>query len=463
MTPRLSSDDLAAALGARLGGTVRDLRRLSGGASRVTSAFDLVAPDGEARPLILQMDRAGGAPGQAKARLEHGLLDAAVRAGVPVPAVVAAPDAGPAAGPAADPLGGAWLVVERLAGETIPRKILRDPEWAVARSALTAQCALALAAIHTIDPATIEGLPRADPLRDPLPLLDALGEVRPALELGVRWLAAHRPEPGPGGRSRVTVHGDFRCGNLLVDADGLRGVLDWELAHAGDPAEDVGWLCAPAWRFGGPGEVGGFGAVPDLLAAYEAAGGESLAPERVHWWQVYATVKWAAICALQASVHLSGATRSVELAAIGRRVCESEWDLFVLLGVAPPADLPEPVAAAGPLPPFGRPSAAELVEAVREYVEGLMERDEGAAGFEARVARNALGVVERELQLGPSIAAAHAARLADLGFPDDAALAAALRAGDLDEDWRSVAPALAAAARDQLLVANPAYLPPATA
>ena len=450
MPPRLSTEELAAALGARLGGTVRGLRRLSGGASRATSAFDLETPDGVTRPLILQMDRAGGAEGRAKARLEHALLEAAHAAGVPVPAVVAA-------GEEADALGGAWLVVERLEGETIPRKILRDPEWAPARAALTEQCAHALAAIHTMDPATIKGLPPADPLRDPLPLLDGLGEVRPALELGVRWLAAHRPEAGP----TLTVHGDFRNGNLLVGPEGLRGVLDWELVHAGDPAEDIGWLCAPAWRFGGPGEVGGFGSLPALLAAYEDAGGASIAPDRVHWWQVYATVKWAAICALQASVHLSGMTRSVELAAIGRRVCESEWDLFVLLGVRPPDDVPEPVAAAGPVLPFGRPTAAELVDAVREYVEGLMEHD-GAAGFEARVARNALGIVERELRLGPSIAVAHSARLADLGYADDATLAAALRAGDLDTTWRRVAEALAASARDQLLVANPSYLPAAT-
>jgi aminoglycoside phosphotransferase (APT) family kinase protein len=466
MSPRLTTEELAAALGARLSGSVQGLRRLSGGASRITSAFDLETGDGAApRPLILQMDRSGGAPGRAKARLEEGLLEAAGRAGVPVPAVIAAPDWDADPDAAADPLGGAWLVVERLEGETIPRKILRDPEWAVARDALTVQCGSALAAIHTIDPATVAGLPPTDPLGDPLALLDTLGEVRPALELGVRWLAAHRPDAGPNADATVTVHGDFRNGNLLVGPDGLRGVLDWELAHAGDPAEDIGWLCAPAWRFGGPGEVGGFGTLAELLGAYEEAGGAPVAPERVHWWQVYATVKWAAICALQAWVHLGGMTRSVELAAIGRRVCESEWDLFVLLGVPPPADLPESVAAAGPLPPFGRPTAAELTEAVREYVEGLMERGEGAAGFEARVARNALGVVERELRLGPSIAAAHAARLAELGYADDAALAAALRAGDLDADtdWRRVAPALAASARDQLLVANPSYLPATTA
>jgi aminoglycoside phosphotransferase (APT) family kinase protein len=447
MAARPSTEELAAALGRRLGGTAVELRRLSGGASRVTSAFELQTPDGPARPLILQMDR-GGAPA-GRVRMERALLRAAGAAGVPVPAVVALGER--------DELGTSWLVVERLAGETIPRKILRDEEWAGARPALTGQTGRALAAIHGIDPATIESLPRADPLADPLPLLDALGEVRPALELGVRWLRAHRPPDGP----RVTVHGDYRLGNFLVGPDGLRGVLDWELAHAGDAAEDIGWLCAPAWRFGGRGEVGGFGALPDLLDAYAGAGGEVVAPARVHWWQVYATVKWATICALQASAHLSGATRSVELATIGRRVCESEWDLFTLLGTPPPAAA-GPAPAGAPTAPFGRPTAAELVQAVREYLDGALQRGTDGARFEVRVARNALGMAERELVLGPGLAAAHAARLAALGFADDGALASALRSGALDAEWQSVAPALAAAARDQLLVANPSYLPAAT-
>jgi hypothetical protein len=181
----------------------------------------------------------------------------------------------------------------------------------------------------------------------------------------------------------------------------------------------------------------------------------------VHWWQVYATVKWATICALQASAHLSGATRSVELAAIGRRVCESEWDLFTLLGTPPPPTA-GPVPADGPRSPFGRPTAAELVEAVREYLDALLERSADGARFEARVARNALGIAERELLLGPAFATAHAARLAGLGFGSDAALATALRSGALDGEWESIAPALAASARDQLLVANPAYLPAAS-
>ena len=185
-------------------------------------------------------------------------------------------------------------------------------------------------------------------------------------------------------------------------------------------------------------------------------------PARVHWWQVYATVKWATICALQASTHLSGLARSVELAAIGRRVCESEWDLCTLLGPPPPPSAAPVAAAARPTAPFGRPTAAELVEAVREYLDAELERGVDGARFERRVARNALGIAERELVLGPTLAAAHAARLAALGFAGDGALASALRSGALDDEWDSVAPALAASARDQLLVANPAYLPAAT-
>jgi aminoglycoside phosphotransferase (APT) family kinase protein len=453
MTERLTAGEVAGALGEYLGGEVIGLRRLSGGASRVTSSFDLRVGD-EVRPLIFQQDRGDGVAQGGRVLVEQALLRAARAAGVPVPEVVALGEH--------DRLGTGWLVVERMEGETIPRKILRDPEWAGARQALTAQCGRALAAIHTIDPEGIVGLESRDPLRHPLNFLDALGEVRPALEFGARWLDANRPETG----RPVTVHGDFRNGNLLIGPEGLRGVLDWELAHAGDPAEDIGWLCAPAWRFGGDGVVGGFGGLDELLTSYAAAGGEEIEPARVHWWQVYATVKWATICALQASAHLSGGTRSVELAAIGRRICESEWDLFVLLDLAPsraPAvDETDDGAAPEILAPFGRPTAAELVEAVREYLERkVMETSEGAVKFEARVARNVLRTAERQLQLGPAIADAHRARLAALGFEDDAALAAAIRSGKLagDAEWAATGEALAAAARDQLLVANPGHLP----
>jgi aminoglycoside phosphotransferase (APT) family kinase protein len=443
-----SPDEVASELGRVLDGTVRDLKRLSGGASRITSSFDLEADDGTVRPLILQQERGHGLVPGSRVLVEGTLLRAAGDLGVPVPLVVAAGADG-----GLDP---GWLVVERLEGETIPRKLLRDPEWATARSALTAQCGSALAAIHRIDPDAVPGLPRRDPLRDPLPFLDGLGEVRPCLELGVRWLELNRP----ASTRRVTGQGDFRMGNLLVGRHGLRAVLDWELAHAGDPAEDIGWLCARSWRFGGPGRVGGFGDLPELLAAYTSAGGEAIDPGRVQWWEVYAAVKWAVICALQAATHLGGSTRSVELAAIGRRVCESEWDLLLLLDLTPD-DADGSDTDLGPPPvvePFGRPTAPELVEAVREHLEASMDRGGGRAAFDDRVARNVLLVVERELRLGPGIARAHADRLGDLGFEGDASLASAIRSGAFDRDLGTVGRALGTSARDQLLVANPRYL-----
>ncbi|HWE69156.1 MAG TPA: phosphotransferase, partial [Acidimicrobiales bacterium] len=173
-----ATDDVAEALAAMLGGRVENLRRLSGGASRVTSSFDLIESSGATRPLIIQQDRGDGATQNGSVSAEAELLEAAHLGGVPVPEVVAS---GEGRG-----LGRRWLVVTRVEGETIPRKILRDPEWEEARQHLTAQCGRALAAIHAIEPASVPGLSATDPLADPRPLLDALGEVRPALELGAR-------------------------------------------------------------------------------------------------------------------------------------------------------------------------------------------------------------------------------------------------------------------------------------
>ena len=108
-------------------------------------------------------------------------------------------------------------------------------------------------------------------------------------------------------------------------------MLDWELTHAGNPAEDLGWLCVKAWRFGGGPPVAGLGSREELLAAYRAAGGADITLEELRWWEILGTLRWGVICLTQAWAHLSGAHRSVELAAIGRRVCEQEWDLLLLL------------------------------------------------------------------------------------------------------------------------------------
>ncbi len=445
--------DLADKLGAALGGRVEAIRRVSGGASRVTSTFDLEMATGKVRSLVLQQVRGTDLARRPDVEVEAALLRAAREIGVPVPEVVAAGGS--------DRLEPGWLVVEHLEGETIPRHILRNDEFAAARTALTEQTARALAAIHAIDPERVPGLPPTDPLGHPLDFLDALHQRRPVLELGARWLALARPA---GGESAV-VHGDFRMGNFLVDGDGLSGVLDWELAHRGQPAEDIGWLCSKTWRFGGPARVGGFGELDRFLDAYTSAGGRGVDVDDVRWWEVYAAVKWAVICLLQATTHLSGSSRSVELAAIGRRVCESEWNVLDLLGVAMP-EVGGPVSEgvekrelASETQLFGLPSAADLLEAVGEYIETkVMTSTEGAARFEARVARNVLAMVGRELLRGPAALAAHAERLRNFGVPDDATLAAAIRAGHYDDDLVGAGAVLAPGVRDQLLVVNPSYL-----
>ena len=297
---------------------VEDVIRLPGGASRETWSFSLREPGATAQRLVLRRDPPG-APGSGL-RLEADLVHAARRAGVPVPRVVAAGDA-------SGGLGAAFMVMEFVEGETIPRRILRDEGLADVRPLLADQCGQVLAALHRIPPAEVPGLAGGDALEQLRGLLDRLGQPHPAFELGLRWLAETRP--ARSGES--VVHGDFRNGNLIVGPEGIRAVLDWELAHLGDPFEDLGWLCVKAWRFGSTLPVGGFGTVEQLVSAYEGAGGGRVDRGALHWWQVLGTLRWGIICIVQALTHTSGVVRSVELAAIGRRVCEVEWDLLELL------------------------------------------------------------------------------------------------------------------------------------
>lgn len=443
--------ELAAALAEVTGvPSVTGLRRLSGGASRETWAFDA-----DGRRLILQRERPGGMR-TAGMGTEAALLRAAAGEGVPVPAVVAT-DANRAG--AAAVLGPAWMVVERVEGETIARKILRDDEYAAARPRLAAQCGEALAGIHRIDPGAVPDLRGGDQVAQLRDALDGVGEPHPAFELGFRWLDRNRP--ASVGDQDAVVHGDFRNGNLVVGPDGLRAVLDWELAHLGDPLEDLGWLCVRAWRFGAAPRVGGFGTVDDLVAAYEAASGTTVDRAALRWWEVLGTLKWGVICAVQAHTHLSGVIRSVELAAIGRRVCEVEHDLLLLVpgGASPGTAEPEGADPSAPVPALhDAPTAGQLVEAVREFLEGdVLPSAEGRVRFHTRVATKVLAIVERELAAGPGPALAHEAALADLGFGSDAALASAIRSGGLDDRVAEVTAVVGRAVDAKLAVANPAY------
>lgn len=299
--------------------TVEDLRRMPGGSSRETWSFRTGNTSDGARRLVLRRDPQG-APSSGVV-LESALLRAAAQAGVPVPAVVAWGDAGSV-------LGSAYVVVEHVEGETLPKRVIRQTEQQGTGDELAAQCGRILAAVHSIAPASVPGLAGGDQLEQLRGLLDHLGQPHPTFELAIRHLSEGRPARS----GETVVHGDFRNGNLIVGPRGVEAVLDWELAHRGDPLEDLGWLCAKPWRFGSSAPVGGFGSIDSLVGAYEVASGTAVDRVALSWWEMLGTLRWGVICIVQVMTHLSGMVRSVELAAIGRRVCEVEWDLLEMLG-----------------------------------------------------------------------------------------------------------------------------------
>ena len=314
----MQGEELNTALSKLLDGARIDgLRRLSGGASRETWSFTAAADDGESRRLILRRDPPGAPRGMA---LEARLLTSALKGGVPVPPIVTSSD---------DPtvLGSAFIVMDHIDGETIARRILRDDEFAEARPKLAGQCGEVLARLHSVHPDEIEGLAGEDPVGQYRAVLDASGEPHPTFELAFKWLEGNRPPT----TAEAVVHGDFRHGNLIIGPDGLRAVLDWELGHSGDPMEDNGWLCAKAWRFGAAPPVGEFGTYDQLIEGYESAGGRPVDRAALRWWETLGVLKWGIMCIMQRTAHTSGMVRSVELAAIGRRVCENEWDLLNML------------------------------------------------------------------------------------------------------------------------------------
>jgi aminoglycoside phosphotransferase (APT) family kinase protein len=324
---KLDPERLGAICARHLGGpvTIDGLRRLSGGASRESWSFDTVTGDGTRQGLVLRRDP-GSTVGSTDRSTEYELLQAAGAAGVPVPTVrfLLDPD---------DDIGDGF-VMDRIDGETIPRRILRDDEYAEARDVAVGQLGTIAAQIHAVDVATLPKMAVLGPLeqiqqyRD---LLDMMGEPHPAFELGLRWLEDRAGVTGTGTEPKL-VHGDYRNGNFIVGPEGIRSVLDWELSHLGDPVEDLGWLCVKSWRFGVVDKpAGGFGSAEALLEAYAAAGGGEVSPERLRYWETFGTLKWGVICEMQCHSHLQGLVRSVELAALGRRIAENEWDLLELI------------------------------------------------------------------------------------------------------------------------------------
>ena len=305
---------------------VTKLQLLAGGASKETWALTLETAAGT-RELIVR--RAGGGAmysEQLTLEGEYKVIQAARAADVTVAQPLEyLPDV----------LGREAFVSQRLHGETIGRRVVSRPELSVARAALPARMAQELARIHSVALEGLEFLPGAQVgsgaahcIARLYAELDSVSEPHPVIELALRWLTLHEP-PSHG---RILVHGDFRIGNLMVSQTDLVGVLDWEFAHTGDPAEDLAWPLIRAWRFGRDDQhLGGIGDLEPFLNAYNALTERAITLETLFYWEIMGNVKWAIGALTQAKRHLDGLEQSVELAVLGRLSSEMEFELLYLL------------------------------------------------------------------------------------------------------------------------------------
>lgn len=407
------------------------LERLSGGANMESWRFSA----GDADCVLRRAPSAEMMEGRP---LDHAaeaaLIRAARAAGVLAPEVLVElePDDGIGSG----------FVMRALPGTPDPRAILAEAEPEL----LIGEIARELVAVHSADCTglTVPVMDTAAALGELRTRFLTYGGDRPILALALRWLENNLPAPV----APRLVHGDFRLGNLLVEAGRLTGVLDWELAHLGDPHEDMAFGCMTVWRFSRPDRPGyGLTTIAHLAEAYEKAGGARFDPARFRFWTIYRTFWWALGCLQMGTFWRAGHDRSVERVVVARRTAEQELDLLLLLEeLAPEAerDRPLPPAAEPLTAGTGEPSAAEILTAVSEWLASdVKPLVSGRGGFDLAVARNALGIVARELTQRPQAA--------------DAALAADLLAGTADLSTPGLLARLRRMALDKLAADMPKY------
>ena len=296
------------ALEAKLG-PIASLRQLAGGASKEAWAVDLA----DGTELLVRRASVGVIHRDTLTlEQEFKVLEAAVAAGVAAPRPIEY---------LGDVEGHEAFAMERVRGETIGRRIVRNPP-----PGLPEQLAEQVARIHTVEP--LDFLPRGDVIRRFYDELDSVGEAHPAIEYGLLWVRERLRPP----ETTTFCHGDFRIGNVAVDEHGLVSVLDWEFAHVGDPVEDVAWPIVRAWRFGADDRrLGGVGEVEPYLERYNELTGRDVTSEELEVWEVLGNVKWAIGCLTQCRRHLNGQDRSVEYAVLGRLAAEMEYELLHLI------------------------------------------------------------------------------------------------------------------------------------
>jgi aminoglycoside phosphotransferase (APT) family kinase protein len=453
-------ESLAAVVTKRIDGCrgLVSCERLSGGASQETYRLVVRTDSGEKRLAIRRAP--GGAPapptaGQPGLATEAMLMRAARAAGVPEPEVLWVLTE-------ADGLGEGFIM-EWLEGEALGARIVRDPSLDAIRPRLAGQCGEILARIHAIDLAATgleSRLAHTTPenfVRQTWQRYQVLPTPQPMIDFSARWLLEHLPES----YQESLVHNDFRNGNIMVSPDGVVAVLDWEIAHIGDPMRDLGWICTNSWRFGRSDlPVGGFGRYADLFLGYEKVSGVKVDPARVKFWEVFGSFWWSVGCLGMAEHYRTGPDKTVERPAIGRRTSECQVDCVNLL-IPGPVELLEPETAQSTL---DMPRIDELVTSVRDYLrDDVMGATRGRTQFLARVAANSLDVALRELAVGARHRAHQADRLrALLGEGGDLeslrwSLVRGLRENRIALDHPGLAEYLREAVVNQVAIDQPSY------
>ena len=358
---------------------------------------------------------------------------------------------------------GEGFVMEWVEGESIGSRINRSDELASARAGLAGECGRALARIHAIDLDSTglnDALHEVDPaeeVRQTWERYKGFHSPQPMIDFTARWLLDHLPPEG----EPALVHGDFRNGNLLVAPTGMAAVLDWEIAHIGDPMRDLGWLCTASWRFGHPEKpVGGFGSYEDLFAGYEAESGRAVDPAHVRFWEVFGSFWWSVGCLGMADQYRAGPDRSVERAAIGRRSSECQVDCVNLVIPGPAAGIVREGGDDG----LDLPRVDELVGSVREFLRSeVVPAMDGRTGFLARVAANSLDIVGREMEHGAEARRLEVERLRNLLGVDlplgelRLLLAEGLRDGTIAVDADGLVEHLRQTVVNQVLIDQPTY------
>ena len=322
MQEKLASALSKKLLEAGVEGKVCNLVPLTGGASKEIWQFE-VSKNKQTTKMILRRGSGIEGPLAIKTSDEAKIQKEVIKVGAPVPQILAVSKN-------EEELGDSYIM-NFIEGESIARKILRDKEYKKALPVLAYQCGEAIAKIHNVDINNFSFLPKKpaeDQLEDLYSTYESFEQPSPVFEYAYLWLK----EQDFGNFQESLVHGDFRLGNIIVNADGLQSIIDWELAHIGNPLQDLGWVCGNSWRFGKNDKVvGGFGELEDLLEGYNSISKLKVNKEMVRCWQVFGTFRWGVICLIQAYAHLNGTINSIEKAAIGRRVSETEIDIVDLL------------------------------------------------------------------------------------------------------------------------------------